>query len=89
MGDLPFAAAQPAALSSAHGNDDRLRFRTRAGKWLLGLGIALGALAIVALVGISLISSDEELALRAAARLEAVLGVVCGGQVISDTSIGC
>ena len=48
---------------------------TRARKWLVGLGIAVGAGALLALVLVSLIPSDEELARRAATRLEAALGV--------------
>lgn len=48
---------------------------TRARKWLAGLGIAAAALALLGLVLASFIPSSEELAQRASARLEAVLGV--------------
>jgi len=48
---------------------------TRARKWLLGLGVAVGALALLGLVLASLIPSNEELAQRASTRLEAALGV--------------
>jgi len=47
--------------------------RTR--KWLLGVGLALGALGLLAIVLVRLIPSDEELRLRATAELEAALGV--------------
>jgi len=48
---------------------------TRARKWLVGLGMALGLLALLLIVLASLIPSDEELAQRASAELEAALGV--------------
>lgn len=48
---------------------------TCARKWLAGLGIAVAALALLGLVLASFIPSSEELAQRASARLEAVLGV--------------
>ena len=48
---------------------------TRARKWLMGAGIAAGVLALLAVVLLSLIPSDEELASRASAELEAALGV--------------
>jgi uncharacterized protein involved in outer membrane biogenesis len=48
---------------------------TRARKWLLGLGLALGGLALLVMVLISRIPSEKELAQRAAAKLEAALGV--------------
>ncbi|MDB5744968.1 MAG: hypothetical protein JWR68_3283 [Polaromonas sp.] len=48
---------------------------TRARKWLLGLGIFIGVLAVAAGVLLSLIPSDEELAQRAAGELQAALGV--------------
>ena len=44
-------------------------------KWPRGIGITLGVLALLAGILVSLIPSDEELARRAAAELEAVLGV--------------
>ena len=47
--------------------------RTR--KWLLGVGLALGALGLLAIVLVRLIPSDEALRLRATAELEAALGV--------------
>lgn len=48
---------------------------TRTRKWLLGAGIALGALGLLAIVLVRLVPSDEELRRRAAAELEAALGV--------------
>jgi uncharacterized protein involved in outer membrane biogenesis len=48
---------------------------TRPRKWLVGLGMALGLLALLLIVLASLIPSDEELAQRASAELEAALGV--------------
>ena len=48
---------------------------TRARKWWLGIGFTLGVFALLAVIVVSLIPSDEELALRAAAELEAKLGV--------------
>ena len=48
---------------------------TRAHKWLAGLGIVLGLLALLFIVLASLIPSDDELAQRVAAELEAALGV--------------
>lgn len=48
---------------------------TRAGKWLLGGSIAVGALAMLALVLVNLFPSDEALAQRASAELQAALGV--------------
>ena len=48
---------------------------THARKWLLGIGSTLGVLAVLAVVVISLIPSDEELARRGEAELEASLGV--------------
>ncbi|MBG6075540.1 AsmA-like C-terminal region-containing protein [Polaromonas sp. CG_9.11] len=47
--------------------------RTR--KWLLGAGLVLGALGLLAIVLVRLVPSDEELRLRATAELEAALGV--------------
>lgn len=47
--------------------------RTR--QWLLGAGIVLGALGLLAMVLVRLVPSDEELRLRAMAELEAALGV--------------
>ena len=47
--------------------------RTR--QWLLGAGIVLGALGLLAIVLVRLVPSDEELRLRAMAELEAALGV--------------
>ena len=48
---------------------------TRARKWLLGVGITLGVVALLAFIVVSLIPSDEEMASRAAAEVEAALGV--------------
>ncbi|CAN5348521.1 hypothetical protein BH10PSE16_BH10PSE16_13270 [soil metagenome] len=48
---------------------------TRARKWLLGAGMGAGLLALLAVVLLSLIPTDEELARRAATELEAALGV--------------
>ena len=48
---------------------------TRARKWWVGVGAVLGVLALLAVVLVSLIPSDEELASRAATELEAALGV--------------
>ncbi|MCJ7799621.1 MAG: AsmA family protein, partial [Polaromonas sp.] len=48
---------------------------TPARKWLAGLGVAAAALALLGLVMARFIPSSEELAQRASARLEAVLGV--------------
>ncbi|MDB5778005.1 MAG: hypothetical protein JWP93_370 [Polaromonas sp.] len=48
---------------------------TRARKWLPGAGIFAGVLALLALVAVRLIPSDEELARRAADELETALGV--------------
>ena len=48
---------------------------TGARKWLLGVGSTLGVLALLAVVLVSLIPSDEELARRAAVEIEAALGV--------------
>ena len=48
---------------------------TRARKWLLGLGFAMGLLILLGIGLMRLIPSDRELAERAAAELEAALGV--------------
>ena len=48
---------------------------THARKWWLGIGFTLGVFALLAVIVVSLIPSDEELARRAAAELEAKLGV--------------
>ena len=48
---------------------------TGARKWLLGVGITLGVVALLAFIVASLIPSDEELARRAAAEVGAALGV--------------
>ena len=48
---------------------------TRARKWLLGAGVFAGLLALLAVVAVSLMPSDEELARRASTELEAALGV--------------
>lgn len=48
---------------------------TRNRKWLLGLGLVLGGLGLVAVVLVRLIPSDEELKERARAELQAALGV--------------
>ncbi|MEO5660773.1 MAG: hypothetical protein ABIQ90_13405 [Polaromonas sp.] len=48
---------------------------TRARKWWLGLGLALGVLALFAIAVFRLIPSDQELAQRAATELQARLGV--------------
>ena len=48
---------------------------TRARKWLIGVCCAFGALGLLAIVLVSLIPSDEELAPRVAAELAAELGV--------------
>ncbi|WP_349279610.1 hypothetical protein ABLV49_00370 [Polaromonas hydrogenivorans] len=48
---------------------------TRARKWLLGAGVGAGVLALLAALLLSLVPSDEELAGRASAELEAALGV--------------
>ena len=48
---------------------------TRARKWLFGIGIALSTLALLVIVLVSLIPSDEELAQRASTELESALGV--------------
>ena len=48
---------------------------TRARRWWVGVGAVLGVLALLAVVLVSLIPSDEELASRAATELEAALGV--------------
>ena len=47
----------------------------RARQWLIGGGIALGVLGLGAVVAVKMIPSDEELKVRAAAELEAALGV--------------
>ena len=47
----------------------------RARQWLMGGGIALGVLGLLAVVAVQMIPSDEELKGRAAAELEAALGV--------------
>lgn len=47
----------------------------RARQWLIGGGIALGVLGLLAVVAVRMIPSDEELKGRAAAELEAALGV--------------
>ncbi|ABM35400.1 AsmA family protein [Polaromonas naphthalenivorans] len=48
---------------------------TRTRQWLLGAGVAAGMLALLAALLLSLVPSDEELAARASAELEAALGV--------------
>ena len=48
---------------------------TRTRKWLAGLGIVAAVLALLGLIGWSLIPKDEELARRAAAKLTEVSGV--------------
>lgn len=47
----------------------------RARQWLIGGGIALGVMGLLAVVAVQMIPSDEELKGRAAAELEAALGV--------------
>ena len=47
----------------------------RTHKWLLGAGIALSVLGLLAVVAVRMIPSDEELRLRASAELETALGV--------------
>ena len=47
----------------------------RARRWLMGGGIAVAVLGLVAVVAVQMIPSDEELKVRAAAELETALGV--------------
>ena len=47
----------------------------RARRWLIGGGIALGAIGLLAVVAVQMIPSDEELKVRAAQELEMALGV--------------
>lgn len=47
----------------------------RARQWLIGGGVALGVLGLLAVVAVRMIPSDEELKVRAAAELKAALGV--------------
>ena len=47
----------------------------RARRWLMGGGIALGVMGLLAVVAVQMIPSDEELKVRAAAELETALGV--------------
>jgi hypothetical protein len=56
-----------------HGNES-CGFMTPARKWQAGLGVAAAA-ALLGLVAVSFIPSNEELAKRASARLETALGV--------------
>lgn len=48
---------------------------TRQRKWLLGAGIAMGVLLVLAVVVIRVVPSDDELAQQASAELQAALGV--------------
>ena len=52
---------------------------TRTRKWLIGLGILVAVVALLGLIGLSLVPKNEELARRAAAQLTEVSGVPVSG----------